>query len=216
MGRPELVIFDCDGVLVDSEVIAVRVLVANLARHGLALTEADAHAMFVGGTMANNAEVARAAGADLGPDWVAGIYAEIYAALRDGTPVTKGVPELLDRLDTARVPYCVASNGSEEKMQITLGQTGLWHRFQGAVFSAHTLGVAKPDPRLFLTAAGDVPPETCVVIEDSPTGVRAAIAAGMRCLAYAPEGDGVALAGLGAEVFTSMTDLPEMLHLTRA
>ena len=59
MGRPELVIFDCDGVLVDSEVIAVRVLVANLARHGLALTEADAHAMFVGGTMANNAEVAR-------------------------------------------------------------------------------------------------------------------------------------------------------------
>ena len=62
----------------------------------------------------------------------------------------------------------------------------------------------------------DFPPETCVVIEDSPTGVRAAIAAGMRCLAYAPEGDGAALAGLGAEVFTSMTDLPEMLHLTRA
>lgn len=211
----ERVIFDCDGVLVDSEVIAVRVLVDYLTQRGLPLTHAEAEDMFVGGTMADNALTARAAGADLGPGWVAEIYADIYETLRAGTPVIPGVPELLDRLDAAGLPYCVASNGAEEKMRITLGQNGLWHRFEGAVFSAHSLGVAKPDPRLFLSAADGVPPEACVVIEDSATGVRGAIAAGMRCLAYAPNGNGAALAELGAEVFTAMADVPGLLGLSR-
>ena len=212
---PHLVIFDCDGVLVDSEVIAIRVLVKNLKGHGLTLTHARAAQIFVGGTIAGDADKARAMGADLGPNWVAEIYEEIHGALAAGTPVIAGIPEILDRLDAAGLPYCVASNGSEDKMRITLGQNGLWDRFEGRMFSAHSLGVAKPDPGLFLAAAQSVGavPAACVVIEDSTTGVRAAIAAGMRCLGFAAEGNGAALVDLGAEAFTAMAELPRLLSL---
>jgi HAD superfamily hydrolase (TIGR01509 family) len=215
MAMPDLVIFDCDGVLVDSEVISNRVLAANLTRAGLAMTAAQAMGLFVGGTMASVGDVARDMGGDLGPNWLPEVYAEIYAALAKGTPVIAGVPQLLDRLDTAKLHYAVASNGSLEKMQITLGQNGLWHRFEGARFSAHALGVAKPDPGLFLAAAAafDVAPDQCVVIEDSATGVRAAMAAEMRCLGYAPEGDHSGLGELGAEIFATMGALPGHLGM---
>ena len=131
-------------------------------------------------------------------------------------PLMPGVPQLLARLDASGIPVCVASNGSEDKMRITLGQNGLWERFHPhAMFSAHSLGVAKPEPGLFLAAASHfgVQARDCLVIEDSSSGVTAAVRAGMRCLGYAPCGGGKKLAALGAEVFTGMAEVPTLLSI---
>ncbi|MBY6136063.1 HAD family phosphatase [Nocardioides marinus] len=213
---PKLVIFDCDGVLVDSERLTSQVLVDNLAVHGLRLSVEQAMAQFVGGTMAGVMQKARAMGADLPSDWVDEIYAKTYARLAQGVPLVSGIPELLARLDQAQIPCCVASNGSEEKMRITLGQNGLWERFHPqAMFSAHALGVAKPEPGLFLAAASHfgVQARDCLVIEDSASGVTAALRAGMRCLAYAPHGDGARLAELGGELVRDMAEVPARLSI---
>ncbi|WP_291729268.1 HAD family phosphatase [Leisingera sp. F5] len=213
---PELVIFDCDGVLVDSEPASNQAMADNLARHGLVLTVEQSMAHFVGGTMAGVMAKARSLGADLPEDWIAEIYAETYARLEQGVPLTPGIPDLLARLDAHRIPVCVASNGSEEKMRITLGQNGLWDRFHPqAMFSAHSLGVAKPEPGLFLAAASHfgVQARDCLVIEDSSSGVIAAVRAGMRCLGFAPHGSGNRLAALGAEVFSDMAEVPALLSI---
>ena len=206
MMRPDLIIFDCDGVLVDSETVTSRVMAANLARHGLMMTPEQAMATFIGGTMIKVADTARAMGADLPPDWVAQIYVEIYAELRAGVDVIAGIPVLLDRLEAAGIAYCVASNGSDEKMDITLGATGLAPRFDGRRWSAHTLGVGKPDPGLFLHAAQmmGADPVTCLVIEDSVTGAIAARRAGMACLGYVPKGHPDRLSAEGATVIGHM------------
>jgi HAD superfamily hydrolase (TIGR01509 family) len=218
MTRPDLVIFDCDGVLVDSETVSNRVLAENLTRHGLPMTLERSMELFVGGTMRGVGEQARRMGANLPPDWVDEIYAETYAALRAGVDVIAGIPELLDRLDATRIPYAVGSNGSEAKMQITLGQNGLLDRFKGAIFSAHTLKTAKPDPDLYLAAAAHfgVTPDRAVVLEDSATGATAAARAGMRCLGYAPHGDGSALKAKGAEIIDSMYSVPALIGLQEA
>jgi len=218
MTRPDLVIFDCDGVLVDSETVSNAVLAENLTRHGLPMTLERSMELFVGGTMAGVGKLARAMGAELPEDWVDEVYAETYAALPAGVDVIAGIPELLDRLDAVGIPYAVGSNGSEDKMRITLGQNGLWDRFEGRRFSAHTLGVAKPDPGLFLAAAAHfgVAPSRAVVVEDSATGVTAARRAAMRCLGYAAHDDGARLREAGAEIFDSMFAVPGLIGLTEA
>lgn len=213
---PQLVIFDCDGVLVDSEVVSNQVLVDNLARHGLVLTLEQSMAQFVGGTMDGVMHKARQMGAELPDNWIAEIYAETYARLEQGVALVPGIAALLARLDAEGIPACVASNGSEEKMRITLGQNGLWQRFHPqAMFSAHALGVAKPEPGLFLAAASHfgMQARDCLVIEDSPSGVTAAVRAGMRCLAYAPQGGGNHLAACGGEVFHDMAEVPALIGL---
>lgn len=218
MTRPDLVIFDCDGVLVDSETVSNTVLAENLTRHGLPMTADRCMDLFVGGTMASVDDTARTMGADLPVDWIDEIYAETYAALRAGVDVIAGIPELLDRLDAERIPFAVGSNGSDDKMQITLGQNGLLGRFGDAIFSAHTLKTAKPDPDLYLAAAAHfgVDPSRAVVIEDSATGATAAARAGMRCLGYAPHGDGAALKTAGAEIIDSMFAVAMLIGLKDA
>ncbi|MCB4454916.1 HAD family hydrolase [Leisingera sp. McT4-56] len=213
---PKLVIFDCDGVLVDSEPVSNQAMADNLTRHGLPLTAEQSMQHFVGGTMAGVMQKARGLGANLPDNWIDEIYTETFARLRQGVPLTPGVPELLARLDAQGIPVCVASNGSEEKMRITLGQNGLWERFHpNAMFSAHSLGVAKPEPGLFLAAASHfgVQARDCLVIEDSGSGVTAAVRAGMRCLAFAPQGGGRKLAALGAELFSDMAEVPALLSI---
>ena len=211
----DLVIFDCDGVLVDSEPLANLVLIDNLAGYGLNVSLEDSHKMFVGGTMAGVGQRAREMGADLPDDWLDEIYEAVFDRLRAGVDPMPGVVDLLDRLDAEGIPYCVASNGPPEKMRITLGQNGLWERFEANMVSAHTHGVAKPDPRLYLIAAEPfgVTPDRAVVIEDSRSGVRAATGAGMRCLGLVPEGDGAALEALGAEIIRHMDEVPGRLGL---
>jgi len=213
---PRAIIFDCDGVLVDSEPAAFDLLAQDLAAHGLPLPRAEMERIFIGGTIAGVHAKARSLGARLPDGWVAGFYERLYARLAEGTPLVPGVLDLLDALDAAGIPYAVGSNGSDRKMQVTLGQhPGLLDRFHDRLFSGQTLGAPKPAPDLYLHAARALgqPPAACAVIEDSPTGVRAASAAGIRCFGYAPHGDGAALAAEGATVFQSMADLPRLLGL---
>jgi HAD superfamily hydrolase (TIGR01509 family) len=213
--RPDLVIFDCDGVLVDSEPATLELVLADLATRGLPLSEAEADRLFTGGTMAANAETARRHGADLPDSWVEEIYDRMYARLAEGVPVIEGVARLLDRLDAAGIPYCVGSNGAERKMRITLTPSGLWQRFEGRMYSAHTHGTAKPDPGLFLLAARahGADPARTVVIDDSPAGVRAGIAAGMPTLGFAARTPAQRLAELGATVIHSMEEAAAHLGL---
>jgi len=210
---PQLVIFDCDGVLVDSEVVSNQVLTNNLARYGLSLQLEECMDLFVGGTMMGVKTKAQSLGAQLPPDWVDEIYEETFVRLKQGVPVIAGIPGILDTLDTIDIPYCVASNGSEDKMAITLGHTGLLARFENVMFSAHTLGTAKPDPHIFLHAAKtfNVIPAACIVIEDSSSGAKAARHANMKCFGYAPHNDGRKLTQEGAEVFHNMSELPDLL-----
>jgi HAD superfamily hydrolase (TIGR01509 family) len=214
--RPSGVIFDCDGVLVDSEPASFDLLADDLAAHGLDLPRDEMERIFLGGTIAGVHAKARLLGASLPDDWVADFYERLYARLAEGTPLVPGVLAVLDALDAAGVPYAVGSNGSDRKMQVTLGQhPGLLARFNGRLFSGQSLGAPKPAPDLYLHAAqalGLLPGE-CVVIEDSPTGARAARAAGMRCFGYAPHDSGEALLAEGAVLFHAMVDLPGLLRL---
>jgi len=209
----DLIIFDCDGVLVDSEVVSNQAMVDNLARYGLQMTLQECMAKFVGTTMTGGMQMARDMGADLPEAWVDEIYAETYAALRAGVPLVRGIPQVLEQLDAKGMPHCVASNGSRDKMRITLGQNGLWDRFEPAMFSAHELGVGKPEPDLFLAAAQHFGASNPAVIEDSPSGAEAARRAGMRCFGYAEHDDGARLAACGAHVFHDMADLPALLEI---
>lgn len=213
--RPDAVLFDCDGVLVDSEPITERVMAANFARHGWDVPLEQVHTLFVGGTMKGAGEEAARRGAILPDTWLEDIYADIYAALRAGTPPIQGVHALLDKLDAAGIPYAVGSNGEMEKMEITLGQTGLLERFDGRLVSAHELGIAKPDPAVYLEAARllGVDPARSVVIDDSPSGVRAGVASGARTFGFAEHSNCTKLATLGAEVVRSMDEVAEVLGL---
>lgn len=213
---PAAVLFDCDGVLVDSEDIAFDLLMDEFATHGLTLPRARMEAEVLGLTMAGVADRARLLGAALPQDWVARFYDRLYARLAEGTPLIPGILQVLDRLDAAGIPYAVGSNGSDRKMEITLGQhPAVRARLQGRMFSGQTLGTPKPAPDLWLHAARmlGADPARCTVVEDSPTGARAARAAGMRCLAYAPHGDGARMIAEGAQPFRAMADLPGLLGL---
>lgn len=211
---PAAVLFDCDGVIVDSEGPTFDLLIADLAAHGLPLTLHQLETDFVGGTIETVAGRARSAGARLPDNWVDDFYTRMHAMLAMGTPLIPGIVEVLDVLDRAGIPYAVGSNGPPEKMQITLGQHGLIPRFR-AVLSGQALGHPKPAPDVYLAAAAacGADPGSCVVIEDSPTGARAARAAGMRCFGYAPQGQHPRLQAEGAILFHKMSDLPRLLNL---
>lgn len=212
---PKAVIFDCDGVVVDSEQPTLDMLQADLAAHGLPLTMDELTSRYVGGTVEVCATRARAAGATLPEGWVQDFYARMYAMLRAHTPLIPGILSVLDALDAADIPYAMGSNGTPEKMQITLGQHGLIDRFKGHLYSGQALGRPKPAPDLYLHTAAQlgIAPAACIVIEDSAAGAGAARAAGMRCMGYAPHGHADRLANEGAIPFTDMATLPELLGL---
>ncbi len=214
---PKLVIFDCDGVLVDTEGATNAVLAANLSRYGPALTPAQCLEVFVGGTMKSVGEDARASGYDLPEGWLDEIYAEMFARLREGVEVLPGIVDVLDTLDRQAIPSCIGSNGPMAKMEITLKPSGLWQRFDGRIFSPHVIGMAnaKPAPGLFLHAAREmgVAPADAVVIEDSYFGACGARAAGIRCFGYCADTPRDRLQEAGAIPFDDMTALPDLLNL---
>jgi HAD superfamily hydrolase (TIGR01509 family) len=218
MTRPEAVLFDCDGVIVDSEGPTLALFVEELAAHGLPLTLAAFEAEFIGGTVEMVAKRARAAGARLPEGWVGAFYGRMYAMMRAGVPLVPGVVAVLDLLDREGIPYAMGSNGSLEKMEITLGQHRLSERFR-AVLSGQAIGAPKPAPDVYLQAAAacGVRPEACVVIEDSASGAQAGLAAGMRVFGFAAHGPDTAtarkLAGLGVTLFHDMGALPGLLGI---
>jgi HAD superfamily hydrolase (TIGR01509 family) len=179
-----LVIFDCDGVLVDSEPISVRLLVETLAESGLALTPAEVDARFLGRSLASTrALLARDFGLELTDAALAGMRRRLYAAFR---AELLPVPHIAETLDALPCPYCVASSSQPERIELSLTVTGLWPRFRERAFSATMVARGKPAPDLFLHAArclGYAPP-ACLVVEDSPAGIEAAQSAGMRVVAF--------------------------------
>ena len=183
--RFELVIFDCDGVLVDSERIGVRVEAEFLGELGWPLTEAEVVERFMGRTAEYMDEAIEAQlGSLLPQDWKDQFqrrYREAFAA--ELVPVD-GVLEALDQITS---PTCVASSGSHDKLRFTLGHTGLYERFEGRIFSGYEVASGKPAPDLFLHAAASMgwDPADCAVVEDSPAGVEAGLRAGMRVFGYA-------------------------------
>lgn len=213
---PSAVIFDCDGVLVDSEPITNAVIAANLGRHGLVIPVDEVMGLFVGGTMDGVFSTAQRMGAALPDDWVDGVYREIFAALAAGTPAVPGVAEALEAIGNAGIAVAVGSNGPHAKMEVTLGQHPVIRsRFGAHVYSREDVARPKPAPDLYLHAARalGVAAERCVVIEDSPSGARAAQAAGMLCYGYAPTGADSRLVEAGARPFAAMTSLPGLLGL---
>ena len=209
----ELVIFDCDGVLIDSERLAIKVDVEVLGELGWPLSEAEVIERFVGRSDRDaRAAIEEHLGRKLPVGWADAVehrYREAFAT--ELTPV-EGV---LDALDRITHPTCVASSATHDHLRFTLGLTGLYDRFAGHIFSADDVAVGKPAPDLFLYAAAQMGagPAACVVIEDSRYGVQAARAAGMRVLAFAGGlTPGEVLRGPDTVVFDDMRELPSLLH----
>ncbi|MEU6212112.1 HAD family hydrolase [Streptomyces sp. NPDC090085] len=208
----ELVIFDCDGVLVDSERIAARVQVALGAELGWPLTEDEVVDRFIGRSSASVREqIAVRLGEETADLWDRRFALLHREAVDAGLSPVDGLPEALAAIT---LPTCVASSGSHEKMRHTLGRTGLYDRFAGRIFSATEVARGKPAPDLFRYAARrmGVDPAACVVVEDSAPGVEAARAAGMRSFGYA---GGLTpaerLRGPGTVLFDDMRDLPALV-----
>ena len=217
MSNPWLVIFDCDGVLVDSEVISNQVLARELSVQGLATTLQEARRDYQGLLLS---EVLRAAekrlGRSLPADWLER-YAQARAEAfgRELRPVP-GAAELVQRLRAEGIEVCVASQGALAKTRLSLELTGLSHLFpEDARFSAGQVRRGKPFPDLFLHAARAMgaQPSGCIVIEDTPSGVKAAVAAGMRVLGYGADSDPQALSDAGGEIVMSLAEVPAHLRL---
>ncbi|MFF4388676.1 HAD family hydrolase [Streptomyces sp. NPDC001552] len=208
----ELVIFDCDGVLVDTERIALPLQVALGAELGWPLTEEEVMDRFMG---RSSASIHKDIAGRLG-DETAGLWRELFErrhreAVDAGLSAVEGLPQALG---TITLPTCVASSGSHEKMRHTLGRTGLYEHFEGRIYSATEVSRGKPAPDLFLYAAQrmGIDPAACAVVEDSRPGVEAARAAGMRSFGYA---GGLTpaerLEGAGTVVFHDMRELPGLI-----
>jgi HAD superfamily hydrolase (TIGR01509 family) len=209
-----LVIFDCDGVIVDSEPVSSRVVAAELTALGWPMTPNDANLLFLGMTVTDMVPLIEdRLGRQVPPGWKQTVVRTLVAALAaESEPVT-GALEALEAVSRLGVPWRVASNSSHEEMAAKFARIGILSMVTGRMHSHRDVGRGKPAPDLFLAAAAaeGVTPDECVVIEDSGPGVRAAVAAGMDCLGYAPHSDGAALRAFGAVPFHSMFDVPGLV-----
>jgi HAD superfamily hydrolase (TIGR01509 family) len=204
-----LVIFDCDGVLVDSEPLSNRSLSEALVAAGMGMTPEECMATFMGRSWASCEEILRERFGSVHDGLLDDYRRRMAAAFERGLQPVPGIGPALDAIAD---PTCVASSGPHEKMRMTLGLTGLWDRFEGRIYSAWDVERGKPAPDLFLHAAADMgfEPADCVVVEDSPVGIEAARAAGMRSLGFAGRTPAERLAGAD-EVFADMAELPQRL-----
>lgn len=212
---PQLVIFDCDGVLIDSEPIANRVFAEQLATVGIAMSPEEVWRHFVGRSRDTCIAMAgEMRGEPLPADFASAWDDALHRALDVEARPVEGIPELLQALP---VPYCVASNGEPTHMRRGLGAAGLLPLVEGRLFSAADVARPKPAPDVYLHAARSmgVEPARCVVVEDTPTGARAGLAAGMRVYGYvgSPMNQRAELERLGAMPFTRMADLPRLARL---
>jgi HAD superfamily hydrolase (TIGR01509 family) len=210
----QLVIFDCDGVLVDSEPASRRVLAAEAARLGWNLSAAAAR-QFTGMRWTDLQPIfERHAGRMLPADWPLAMQEAVIADMQGRLFAMPGAAAALRAVSALGLPYRIASNSSHAEMAAKFAATGLAPLVAGRQHSAKDVGIGKPAPDLFLAAAAaePAPPGACLVIEDSRPGVTAALEAGMTCLAYIPAGDHDGLVGLGAHPLTSLFALPALLR----
>ncbi len=209
-----LVIFDCDGVLVDSEPHSNRIVAASLTELGWAMTADEARTFFLG-TSLNDMTVVieERLGRPMPPDWRDRVIQTHLNAMAEELEAIPGAIAALDAITALGLPWRVASNSTHSEMKVKFATVGLTERVVGRVHSHVDVARGKPAPDLFLAtaAAEGVSPADCVVIEDSVPGARAAAAAGMDCLGYAPDSDGAELREAGAIPFASMFDLPALI-----
>lgn len=216
--RPDLVIFDCDGVLVDSETIANEVLAVAVTELGWPTTTADSHRLFRGLSWQSTvAIIENQIGKPVPEEWVQQARGTMHKAIYETVTAIPGVAEVVARVEEAQIPRCVGSSSQPDYLAHVLGRAGLDHHFGEAVFSATMVAKGKPAPDLFLFAASQMghAPHRAVVIEDTVPGVQAGMAAGMRVIGYAgdPNTDGNALADAGAVVVSDMAKVPALLGL---
>jgi HAD superfamily hydrolase (TIGR01509 family) len=230
-----LVIFDCDGVLVDSEIISAQVSSDCLKEIGVERGVEHILETYRGKSVADCIRmiteelsqleswknVSDAEKSERSAQFWRHVQLQTLVACEQELMPVAGVMEVLDALQEKQIPFCVASNGKHEKMRMTLAKTGIMPYVQGRVFSFEDVTRGKPAPDLFLYAAKtlNVPAQEAIVVEDSLTGIQAAVAAGMRPLGYCPRNkDGSEnvlsqpMRELGAEVFFSMDELIELIH----
>jgi HAD superfamily hydrolase (TIGR01509 family) len=209
------VIFDCDGVLVDSEPIANAILAEVLTEIGLPTTPEESVRDFMGRSWAHAVEVATRRLGHAPPPKLRQRYRErLFAAYDAGLPPVPGIAAALDALDVAGMPRAVASSGDHERIRRGLRAAGLLDRFDdAAIFSADDVARGKPAPDLFVHAAARMgfDPAGTAVVEDSPAGVAAGRAAGMVVLGYAERTSAAVLEAAGATVFGDMAALPGLL-----
>jgi HAD superfamily hydrolase (TIGR01509 family) len=213
----DLIIFDCDGVLVDSEVISCRAHAETLTRHGYPITADQVFDRFLGRSLHQaSLEVEAALGRSLPDDFHIQLQDELF---RSFATILEAIPHIEEALDAIAQPVCVASSGSQERMRATLGGVGLYGRFAPNIFSATEVRNGKPAPDLFLFAAAQmqVLPARCLVVEDSVPGIAGALAAGMTVLGFhggshcRPGYAGTLRAAGAAVTFDDMRELPGMI-----
>ena len=218
MRVPKLVIFDCDGILVDTENLANRRLAEWLTAAGYSTNFEYCRKNFSGRSMASvQKEIEEQTEVRLGADFVDRWNAGLPDLFSHGVEAIPYVREFIETVRAAGIPYCVATSARISKMHITLGQTGLLPLFEHAMFSSTMVGRGKPFPDLFLHAAKTMgfAPVDCIVIEDSVAGTQAGIAAGMRVFSYHgdPYSDRDGLIEAGGILFDDMRELAGMVPI---
>ena len=199
--RPDLIIFDCDGVLIDSEFVASRVVAANLSALGWPMDAAAAMRLFMGMSIVEMEPLIEGRlRRHLPAGWRENLAAALLAALREAAVEVPGAKAALERVNSLGIPWRVASNSSDEEMEVKFARTGMLELVRGKCFAAMKVGRAKPAPDVFLHAAADagITPDKCLVLEDSVLGVEAAVAAGMPVYGFDRHGDGAHLRAAGA------------------
>jgi HAD superfamily hydrolase (TIGR01509 family) len=214
-----LVIFDCDGVLVDSEPIAVRVLLKTLSEAGVSIAPKDAHSLFLGKSLAAICAIlGEEFGVEVTDSTLEHMRGHLYEAFRRELQPVPGIARMLQELQTAT---CVASSSQLERIHLALKVTGLLQYFEPFIYSATMVAEGKPAPDLFLHAARQMrtDPRHCLVIEDSPAGIEAAVRAGMRVYAFVGGSHATgpthreSIKALGpAQIFANMRQLPGLLN----
>jgi HAD superfamily hydrolase (TIGR01509 family) len=214
----ELVIFDCDGVLVDSEPISNRILAELLSESGLPTTTEDSYRIYRGRTYSACVAIAEERlGRPLPDDFLERFDARLYDACERELRPIAGVDTAIGRIVALGLRVCVASSGSLDKMDRTLALTDLRRHFGADVYSVTEVPRSKPHPDIFLHAAERMgaTPEHCCVVEDSPLGVEAGLAAGMPVFGFADGGEGAILEDAGARIFRAMAELPGLVSELR-
>ena len=211
--KPQLVIFDCDGVLVDSEPIFIRTLQKYLGVGAAGLGVEELQAICVGKTRADVEELLCRLGVAFPPTWPGDFYERLFRAFKDEIRPIPGALYAISRIVASGISVCVASNGSKEKVTLLLEHTGLLPFFGDRVYTLNDVGAGKPAPDLFLHAAGmtGVNVSECVVVEDSISGFRAAEKAAMKCFAFCPLGQGGRNEYFPAYPFSDMRSLPDLI-----
>lgn len=212
--RYDLIIFDNDGVLVDSEPISNRHLAAYLTELGIETSYEDSLRDYMGSAMHRVHDlVLERTGQRLPADFDDVFHARVFAAFERELGPVPGAAEVLEKLAADGVPYCVASSGSHQRIRVGHRTTGLdrWFR-EERIFSSQDVGKGKPAPDLFLYAAErmGVAPGRCAVVEDSPLGVQAAVAAGMDVYGFTAMTPAERLTG-ATQLFADLRELPDLL-----